>query len=222
MSTTDFSWLKAHQLDFLHPKELDYLKTLTVERRQASYLLGRFCAKQAAATLHPTLLPETIAIEKGVFEFPFISSTHDESFEVSISHSQNLGAAIAYPVAHPMAIDIEKISLKKTRVIETQMELAEIKKVEDYFAQREIALTALWTIKEALSKALKCGMMVNFKLLEIATIEDNNGTYVSHFKYFGQYKAITFQHDTWMCSIVLPRKSEVTNFNELLMTKLAI
>src|SRR5437763_869645 len=64
---------KAKQDIFLHPKEKEYFDTLKFDRRKASYLLGRYCAKSALSNLQQERM-ENILITTGVFGQPVIYS----------------------------------------------------------------------------------------------------------------------------------------------------
>lgn len=188
---------------FLHPKEQICYKKLQHPKRQQSYLIGRFCAKQAIAVLTSDPGLTSSYIENGIFQQPVVTCQAANNIQVSISHTDRVGAAIAFPEAHPMAIDIETINLENDNTIKTQMTEAEQKLISPFFSYSH-----LWTAKEALSKVLRCGFMISYELLEIESIEKNRGVLV-YFKKFHQYKALSFQLGNIMCSIVFPRKTEL-------------
>jgi 4'-phosphopantetheinyl transferase len=68
----------------------------------------------------------------------------------------------------------------------------------------------LWTAKEALSKVLRCGFMIPFELLEIEMFEPNNDFAISYFKNFHQYQALSFPLANTLCSLVYPKKTELS------------
>lgn len=55
----------------------------------------------------------------------------------------------------------------------------------------KVAYTLLWNIKESLSKIIKTGLMIDFKILELESIELENGYHVGYFKNFPQYKSVS-------------------------------
>jgi 4'-phosphopantetheinyl transferase len=70
-------------------------------------------------------------------------------------------------------------------------------------------LTLTWTIKEALSKVLRTGLMTPFEIFCLQSIQFENNKWVSQFKNFAQYQAISFQLGKFICSIVCPKRSQI-------------
>jgi phosphopantetheinyl transferase (holo-ACP synthase) len=70
-------------------------------------------------------------------------------------------------------------------------------------------LIVLWTAKEALSKVLKTGMMTPFYVYEINKITAKNKYVISDFKNFAQYKGISFNLGSYVCTIVYPKSTEI-------------
>ena len=207
LSPLSFQDLYRAHYTFLHSKELAYFESLTYPKRQYSYLLGRYCAKNAIAAyinLHPFT---EILIESGVFYYPVVTSSRESNLQVSISHTDNLGAALAFSEAYPMAIDIEKVCSSKIEIIKSQLSSAE--KKLPFSGDEASQLTLLWTLKEALSKVLKCGLTVPFEILEVESIEEKENFVTSSFKNFKQYQALSFLVDTTLCSLVYPIKTQL-------------
>lgn len=210
ISHDQFDDLHSMRHDFLHPVEKTYYSTLTHQKRQYSYLLGRYCAKQAVAAYKnfPVLFPE-IHIQHGLFQQPILSHPTLSNIQVSISHTEMVGAAIAFSEIHPMAIDIEILSPSKVETIKTQMTDAE-KRFPPVFSGSETELmTVLWTAKEALSKVLKCGLTIAFELLEISKITQEGNFILSEFENFHQYKALSFSLSHSICTIVYPKQVQL-------------
>ena len=206
-SQVTFQQLKEGSSSFLHPMEESYFRGLTHPRRQHSYLLGRYCAKQALIACCNDVDVEEVAIKAGVFDHPVVVCGLDASLQVSISHTSDFGAALAFPETHPMAIDVETICSSKSDTIRSQLTLTEQKLWSSLHKEGEdeaTQLTLLWTVKEALSKALRCGLTVPFEILEIETIRETEGFVISTFKNFKQYQAISFCLEGNVCSIVHP------------------
>lgn len=209
LSSASFEYLNSASELFLHPKEKAYLKKLVHSRRQKSFLLGRYCSKQAVACdINHKVLTDTL-IENGIFQQPVVYHPYHSNIQVSISHTDLLEAALSFPETHPMAIDIETMCATKMTVMQTQMTSDE-RNLSSAFSENEIALTTLlWTAKEALSKVLKCGCMIPFELLEIETLNDSNHFIMSYFKNFHQYQSLSFMVADTFCSIVYPKKTEL-------------
>lgn len=191
----------------LSTEERDYFNTLSFEKRINSYLLGRYVAKQAVAVLTGEDRLSNIIIQKGIFTQPIVVT--DKNIQVSITHCNNLGAAIAFPEAHPMGIDIEEINENKRNILEAQITKFEKEKVNFIPITYDMWLTLLWTAKEALSKVLKTGLMTPFEIYEIYKYELYDNFIICYYRNFPQYKVISFNIGSYMCSIVYPLKSQL-------------
>ncbi len=204
--------LKDNKETFLHSEELDYFKTLSFKKRQKSYLLGKFCAKKAlllplAVTRNEKAL-SSILIRSGVFEHPVVIYPDSENHQISISHSGDWGAAIAYPAVHPMAVDIETIDPGRLKTIATMLTSSEKDMLKKLPVPKASAYTILWTIKEGLSKLLKTGRHAPFDIYEVKKLDYLENCLTSSFIKFGQYKATSFIFSGMACSIISPLESE--------------
>jgi phosphopantetheinyl transferase len=209
-SLIDFGIISLNFEQFLHPNEINYFSKLNFPRRQFSYLLGRFCGKQAIAFLTGDANLSNIFIDNGVFQQPIVKHKAFSNVQVSLSHTHQLGAAIAFPEEIPMAIDIEEICSKNRSAIDSQLTQRERQILSSLHSQKDDDgehLTLMWTVKEALSKVLKCGLMINFELLEINSIKKDQDFIYSTFRNFHQYETISFQIQNSYCSIVYPKKT---------------
>ncbi len=108
-----------------------------------------------------------------------------------------------------MAIDVEDIDENRTKAMLTQIGRAEGDLARSVCASADLAATVVWTAKEALSKALRCGMTCPYELLEICGLEAGDGVYVGCFKNFGQYKFQSWRRQNNVVTIVLPKKTEM-------------
>lgn len=209
LSGKDFDALKSERHDFLHPKENNCFDSLRYPKRQHSYLLGRYCAKRAISALLSQCDYKNICIDNGIFQQPIVQHPQHSNIQVSISHTDYFGVALAFPEMHPMAIDIETIGINKISTIQTQLTANE-QKLWDVAPERQaIQFTSFWTIKEALSKILRCGFMVPFEILEISTQIYYEHNMMSEFKNFFQYKALSFIFANTACSLVYPKKTQL-------------
>lgn len=191
--------------DYLSYQEQTYFNTLNHKRRQLSYLLGRYCAKQALKTYthHPTLTDWHI--KPGIFKQPVIvTNPTGLNLSLSLSHSYTYGAALVFPTTYPMAIDLEIINSARQDII--------FSKCSPY--ERELAndlstCFLLWTAKEALAKVLKTGLGASFKVYEIEMIKCYGSYYKSNYTYFSQYECISWVWEEVLVSMVKPRKSPI-------------
>ncbi len=192
----------------LHTDERAYLETLRFTRRKSSYLLGRLSAKHALEQILPErVLMNSFTIGSGVFNFPIIEYLPYSGYQVTISHCDSIGMALAYPESHPLGIDIEKIDHKKNTVFVSMFTDEEIQLTKTCFLNVDITNTLLWTAKESLSKVLKTGLMIDFKILEVVSLSSENGIHTSIFRHFPQYKCLSIVLDTYIISITCPKNT---------------
>lgn len=198
----------------LHTKEAKYYDTLKFNKKKESYLLGRLAGKLAIDVLNPHANLSSILIESGVFQFPIVKSPLINNIQISITHCNNFGVALAFPEAHPLGVDIEKIDNEKVEDMKSQMGSLEIDLI--YRAKLPIShgCALLWTTKESLSKIIRTGLTIDFKMLEIETLEKFGNYFISTFSHFVQYKTISCFSGDYVCSVVLPKNTipELDNF----------
>jgi phosphopantetheinyl transferase len=195
--------------DVLHPRETAYYHTLKSEKRKRSYLVGRYAAKKAVAAFVQETDPRRILIQQGIFNQPIATCEDARNVQVSITHCDGLGAAIAFPEAHPMGIDLERIKPGKREAIESQMTKAEREGITALSFPYDMLLTLAWTAKEALSKVLKTGLTTPFTIFAMSEIKVQNDCFTGSFENFPQYKALSFETDGYVCSIVCPKKTGI-------------
>jgi phosphopantetheinyl transferase len=203
--------MQYHEIvKLLHPQERKYYDSLKFEKRRKSYFIGRFAAKHAVSSLAGERDFQAILIRQGIFSQPIVTYIHEQNLQVSISHCEDLGAALAFPEAHPLGIDIEKIDTDRCSVLESQMTRSEKEQIKDILCSYDRMLTVLWTVKEALSKILRTGLTTPFHIFEVDRIEAKTDHLVAFFKNFEQYKAVSFDVGFSVCSIVYPKKTVIT------------
>lgn len=203
-------------LQYLHPQELNYFKTLTIEKRKKSYLLGRYSAKQAISIIAGAENPQSFFIKHGFFNQPIVINRNNKNVQISISHCEDIGAAVAFPETLPMGIDIEKVDPNKANIIESQLTEMEKNLIKSFPYSYNAMLTLLWTAKEALSKILKTGMMTPFQIYELTSLTEKNNYIICNFNNFAQYKGVSFNLGCYMCTIVYPRVTDIyLNINNL-------
>ncbi|NRS16251.1 4'-phosphopantetheinyl transferase superfamily protein [Brevibacillus sp. HB1.4B] len=193
---------------FLHPKEFEYYFQLEYERRVKSYLTGRYVAKRAVSFLVGDESLERICIEQGIFHQPVVNLPNATNVQVSITHCDDLAAGIAFSEELPMGIDMERISVDRNKVLETQMTVKESSLFSCLPYSYETTLTLFWTVKEALSKILKTGLTTSFHIYEISQVEARDGVVYSLFENFPQYRTASFILGDYVCSITYPKKTE--------------
>jgi 4'-phosphopantetheinyl transferase len=193
-------------LSMLHPAEKEYYHRLKFDRRKQSYLLGRLAAKKAVSTLAGIKNADSFHIDFGVFEFPVVKKIN-QNIQASISHCDNIGIALAFPEEHPMGLDVERINVQKADVMKSQANPAETTLLEKSEIPPIIGHTLAWTAKEGLSKIIRTGLTMDFQMAEIKSIEQDGPLYTTTFRHFNQYKAISCHSGDYICSVVLPGRT---------------
>lgn len=208
--------LQKHMLEVLHSEELDYWSSLAFAKRQQSYLLGRYAAKQAISRQDGNMPYPSILIKPGIFDYPiaYYPSTNHK-VQITISHCENLGVALAFSEDHPMGIDLEAIKTGNKTTIAGQLTDHEQKLINSCTdpaseLNPDILYTIFWTVKEALSKVLRTGMMTPFTIYAIKNIVAQDNYWISEFENFAQYQAMSFILGQQICSIVYPKQTELT------------
>ncbi len=195
---------------FLNEKEMARFEKLKVDRRKKSYLLGRYVAKSAASTLLEEKDLAKIGISNGVMFHPILKHPRALNMQISITHSQDLAAAIAYPEEHPIAVDIEQIDNKAKRASRNFISEDEWSLMHPLSLDENSSCTMVWTVKEALSKLLRTGLSTPFSVFHIKKIENHKHYYISWFTNFSQYKVLSFLlDDGFAVSIAYPYKTDL-------------
>ncbi len=210
ISGHSFAVSRARRTDFLHSRELFYYDSLSFERRQKSFLLGRYCAKQAISAFLPEPDMRRFSIHHGVLSQPIVRHSASSNVQIGISHCDDCGGAIAYPEELPMAIDLERIDDDRMHVIQSQCTPEELALSLSLPVPAATGLTLLWTAKESLSKELRCGLMSPFQIFEVKDVEPQPDSFIWTFRRFAQYQATSFLIGNTACSIITPRKTEMT------------
>ncbi len=204
----------SHKIDYekvipyLHDQERSYYNTLKFKKRARSYLIGRFVAKQAVSALSSEENLTNVLIGSGIFNQPIVVSNR-QNIKVSITHSEDFGAALAFPEAHPMGIDLEIINSQQREALEGQVTEWEKQQIISLPFAYDAGLTLSWTAKEALSKVMKTGLMTPFHVFSIVSMERSKHYIMCYFENFPQYKALCFPIGKYMCAIVYPLKTEL-------------
>jgi 4'-phosphopantetheinyl transferase len=194
--------------ELLGASERAYFSTLPSARRQTTYLLGRYAAKTALSAVISEPDPRAIEIERGVFEQPIVRCSRNTGWEVTISHTENLAAALAYPAGHPMGIDLENIDPRQHEAILSQLSEREIGWLNLRSTERLQFAGALWAAKESLSKVLRAGLMANIRVYDLAEFNlIDSKVWEGFFENFAQYKARVLVGSKHVLAIAFPKRS---------------
>ena len=169
--------------EWLGTSELDRYHSFGSEKRRHQYVIGRIAAKNAIMKLIDVKDPTQINISNAKDGHPVM-----ENIEISITHSNNYAAAIAYSTESTFGIDIERINEQRIKT------LSYISLENEQIKQNSTQLTIAWCMKESLSKALLCGFSQPFETFRIKSLQqlaNNDATsYYATFAHYPQYKCI--------------------------------
>ncbi|MDA8337266.1 MAG: 4'-phosphopantetheinyl transferase superfamily protein [Peptococcaceae bacterium] len=193
----------------LHREERQYFDTLGSQKRKKSYLMGRYSAKTATCRLTNENNFQNISISQGIFGQPVIACLFNHNIQVSITHSNDIAAAIAFPEAVPMGIDVELPDPETTGVLESRTTDREKYLLRSIPLAYLDMLTLLWTVKESLSKALRVGLMASYSIFEVGQIEEQPNGVLCRFKNLPQFKTITFKLGAYLCTVAYPEQTDL-------------
>ncbi|WP_052496649.1 4'-phosphopantetheinyl transferase family protein [Pedobacter lusitanus] len=199
--------LKNNCHSFLHESEVNHLHTLKLPKVQHSYLLGRYAAKSALSAFADHMVLTEVQISSGIFQQPVLYLPQGGNIQLSIAHTDRMGMAVVFQEGHPMGVDVEAVDPGQSETMREVITSGESKKLHLINNDVNLSLALLWTMKEALSKVLKTGLMTPFALYEIESAEVKEGIVIADFINFPQYKAISWISADHAWSVVLPRKS---------------
>jgi phosphopantetheinyl transferase len=191
--------------DTLNIAEKNHFYSLPTARMRESYLRSQYISKITTSTYVGEDDLTRISIRHGVFFQPLLYGPN----MISISHSGDFAVSLVFPDEHPMGVDLEIINPNAPDKIQSQLTAREIHMATDLNEEMYMSYTRFWTVKEALSKVLKTGLMVPLTLLEIEAVEKYKNYDLSYFRHFTQYKSITYSNKSFMISIVLPAETKL-------------
>lgn len=210
LPSSQYAELEAQKELFFHASELKVFSRFKHENRKKSFLLGRYAAKQSLSKLCGEEDLTKIQVIKGIFGQPVVKYK-SSLWDVSISHCAEWAVALAFPLVHPMGVDVETVDSGRINAMKSQFTLDENQWVMSKGpSQESILSTVVWTVKEGISKLIKSGFMSPFSIYEL-DLKKSEATHpalhVSYFRNFGQYKAVSLVSDHHVLSLVLPKLS---------------
>jgi len=209
--------LETEMALFLTKKEIEIAKKMVFEKRRLSFLLGRYAAKQAICDFLTITNKNQIEIRQGVFGQPIVVYNGIEQIGIGITHTDDYAIAIAYLIDHPVGIDVESIDNSKTNLILSKFTAFELSLFTSIFSSNAIrnkGATIFWTVKEAMAKCIKTGLMTPLSVFEIDEMKEVDNSYISTFTNFAQYKAISYLLENSILTVVMPKKSHIEYASE--------
>ncbi|MBG0566151.1 4'-phosphopantetheinyl transferase family protein [Actinoplanes aureus] len=194
----------------LHRRERQRLARMRHERRRADYLAGRWAAKAAVTHLCAVPEPAAIWLEPGVLHQPVLGGPGTGDVAVSLTHSQQVGAAVAFDVAHPVGIDLERADPLRAGTLHSALTPGEGEITRGLRLDPLLAATALWTAKEALAKFLRVGLSIDMSLLEVAAWRTEGEWWRLEYRHVVSMKALVLAVDDWLLALCVPIRTAVS------------
>lgn len=201
--------LSAQPESLLHTQELKYFHSLTALKRKKDYLLGRYAAKRALLSLSLGRAASAIHIRSGVFQQPVVRGPNCEGLSICITHSGDFAAAIAFPTGHPLGIDLEWYDSALVDTLKEHIDPSELPLAELCASEAE-RYTRVWTVKEALSKILQCGLTTPFSVFKLQpALATNDLPWSGGFENFSQYRFMSLCSQKLCFALVHPGRTTV-------------
>ena len=176
---------QAVDLATLHPNERLRYDAMGSDVAKQQFALGRCLAKQSYCELSGDDRDVAdIEIRNGCHGHPYVSGS---DFQVSVSHCKAAVVAVCSEPGAIIGIDVETLDRSTTAIrrycSEEERTLVPIDD-DDY------AYLCLWSLKEALSKALRLGFLIDFRMLAISECHEKDGCYGCKFSHVSGLRGV--------------------------------
>jgi 4'-phosphopantetheinyl transferase len=172
---TTLRWFAARQEElprgeaWLTEEERQVLQRLRVPKRRGDWLLGRFAAKRALVLSGVARTEADVAILAAASGAPeaFVLG-RPAGFALSITHSHGVAVAALGVHGVRLGIDLERVEERREDFLAdwfTQTEQAFVSAAQA--GERAPAATLVWSAKEAVMKALREGLRIPPKAVEV-------------------------------------------------------
>jgi len=221
LTDSSYAGIEREHQNWFHPSEWLRVNALKVEKRRKEFVLGRCACKLATSAYleEPNLV--RLVINAGVFGQPILRFLSDHHPELSITHTDTVALAVASQQGHPIGLDIEKLTDRDTDFLAEHVTQRDLRQLEGLTPNVKHAYLRAWTIKEALSKVLRCGITIPFELLELKSpmvVEANS--FCCDYRNFPQYRCYSWSLGQYLVAIVVPRNVSLEVDSNLLLSRL--
>lgn len=201
--------LLASRTLYMHPREVGTLSTYRSAQRQNNFALGRWVAKQSILALLPGLDARDVEIAAGVFGQPCIRGIPSPP-ALSLTHTTRGAIAIATDPGHIIGVDLESLAVRHDETFLRSLTRYEQELLSGVGSPSTAHAGLAWTLKEALSKALRCGFTAPLPIFELKSFEPHiDGGFRALYQNFAQYQGQAWQLGTGAFAIVLPKQTSL-------------
>ncbi|AWN81555.1 4'-phosphopantetheinyl transferase family protein [Candidatus Cardinium hertigii] len=198
---------------YLHLEELSKLSKYTYTLKRRSFLLGRIVVKKLIAHhINNNSYSKDIKINNTIEGEPFIEGSN---FNISIAHSDDLGAAVISPPCIKATIDIE-YTAHLQKIDSSSFSNSDLYMFQSILQQEAYVIqTCLWASKEALVKFLGIGFTIPFDLLDLEKVVNyDTDIFFIYFKNFKSVKVVVIKEKGIILAICLSKPINITNLRE--------
>jgi len=151
------------------------LVSLHVPKRRADWLLGRWTAKRVVWTYLSNPAPlagiEIVASADGAPEV-WIGG-RPAPVSISLSHSGGTGFSVIGPPGTDLGCDVETIAPRSSAFASDYFTAGEQALIAQTPPQdRDVRITLLWSAKESVLKALRCGLRADTRDVEVTPLDE--------------------------------------------------
>jgi 4'-phosphopantetheinyl transferase len=168
---------------YLTPYELERLSKLRFPKRRAEWLHGRWTMKyllRHSIPAYANLPPVQVQLKNEPEGMPFLEKASDGSrlpLYISISHREHRAfCALTDVPSFKVGIDLEWVESRPPSFLEDYFTTREFAAgLEHQGLERDIWFTLLWSLKEAVLKAVGKGLRLDTRNVEVIGVEDLAG-----------------------------------------------
>ena len=157
----------------LSAAELAQYANLHFAQKRQAFMLGRLAAKTALGAMLEESAWPNISIRAGVFGQPLVTHPRALGIDVTVSHSNDVAVAVAFPADWPMGIDLETVAGDAVAAVVAALDASAEERA--WLAAEPMGGSAncgvLWTAREALGKALKTGLNSPLGILSLCNFK---------------------------------------------------
>lgn len=203
-----FDAIDRDRASFLHPSEEASLSLLKIERRRRTFLMGRYALKRAAAAWTGLSPSRDLEVVPAILEYPILRAPVADVPDLTLTHTDCAAVCLAVDAGHASGVDLEFINPARLATYERVYTERERASATGLGLDASSAAVLHWSLREALSKAVRCGFTVPFDVLELEGLEDlGEGLFRTAFRNFGQYGGHAWIRNGHVLAVVHPKKS---------------
>ncbi len=191
---------------FLSGAERSQAASYAFARRRESYALGRLAAKVALGAYLAEPDWTRIELSRGALGEPLANHAGVQRVEVSLSHTDGLAAAVGFPREIRAGVDVEVVDAARADTVRSELRFhaAEETWLSGVAVETQSAYVMLWTVREALGKALRCGLGCPPELLAASAITPAaGGAWETRYQNFPQYRCLSWIDGVRILSLAL-------------------